>query len=236
MLNICKEFTSQNFELRPEGTIISSIVIHFTDMDNFDEAVERLTQPEYKVSSHYIIHKNGTIYELVAPHLKAWHAGISSWDGIESVNDFSIGIELDNNGNEEFSTALMTSLIALCHKLIKEFPIEQQFIVGHSDVAPDRKVDPGYFFDWQLLKKHNIGIYHDIEPSALDSKIVPFNILKIQHFLKILGYKLETSGVLDAQTEFVIRAFNMRFYQQNKDNIINKGFLNRLEKLVTGNK
>ncbi len=230
MLNINKSFASENFEIRPKNTTISSIVIHFTEMDNFLEAIERLTKPLYKVSSHYAIQKDGTIYELVSPYLKAWHAGISSWRNKNSINDFSIGIELDNNGKEEFSDKLMLSLIALCHKLIKDFPIEQPFIVGHSDVAPDRKVDPGCFFNWHLLNQNNIGIYHDIIPSKADVDLISFDLLEVQKLLKEIGYKLEASGIMDAQTQCVIRAFNLRFYQQNINNIINAGFLARLKK------
>lgn len=232
MLDISKKFISKNFNLRPDGIIISSIVIHFTEMDNFLEAIDRLTNPYYKTSSHYIIRKDGIIYELVPPHLRAWHAGISSWRGRENVNDFSIGIELDNNGKEEFSKPLMNSLILLCKQLSKIFAIENEFIVAHSDIAPSRKIDPGYFFDWGILKENNIGIHHNIHSNDSCLLVVPFEVNKVQEMLKTIGYKIEITGILDEQTMYVIRAFNLRFYQSNKNNVINNGFLKRLKNLA----
>ena len=168
-------------------------------------ALERLCNKEAKVSAHYLINKQGTIFALIPESLRAWHAGISYWKGRDKVNDFSIGIELDNNGNEEFSTPLMNSLISLCQELIKTHPINPFYILGHSDIAPDRQTDPGRYFNWEILAKNKLN------------KAEIANIKTIQTMLAEYGYKLEITGIIDQATLNVMRAFNEHFNQQCLD-------------------
>lgn len=208
MIKILNNYTSPNFGERPSGIKIDTIVIHYTDMKDAKSALERLCDKDAEVSSHYLIDKQGQIFSLVPDHLRAWHAGLSCWRGREKVNDYSIGIELDNNGKEEFSKDLMDSLINLCHFLIKKHPIEQRNIVGHSDIIPPRKFDPGRLFDWKLLAKNGIGIF----PEAGSLEQIS-SILKIQQKLLRYGYKIEVNGLLDQQTKDVMRAFNEHFNQ-----------------------
>jgi N-acetylmuramoyl-L-alanine amidase len=199
-------YTSPNFGPRPEGMLIDTIVIHYTEMKDDVSALQRLCDAEAQVSSHYLINKKGEVFSLVPDALRAWHAGPSCWRGREKVNDFSIGIELDNNGKEEFSTPLMESLIELCYELVKEHPIKQQNIIGHSDVIPSRKFDPGRLFDWKLLAENNIGIY----PNVNGKSIIP-DIEIIQKMLANYGYKIEITGIMDQLTIDVMRAFNEHF-------------------------
>ncbi len=206
MTKLFHDYISPNFGERPYGTKIDTIVIHYTDMKDAKSALERLCDKAAEVSSHYLIDKQGRIFSLVPDHLRAWHAGPSCWREKEKVNDYSIGIELDNNGKEIFSAALMDSLIDLCHNLIKIHPIEQRNIVGHSDVIPPRKFDPGRLFDWKLLAKNGIGIFPEVNSLAQITSITD-----IQEKLLKYGYKIELSGKMDQYTKDVMRAFNEHF-------------------------
>ncbi len=210
MLNKNYKYTSPNFGVRPSGMIIDTIVIHFTEMKNDISALERLCDVEAEVSAHYLISKEGVIFSLVPDHLRAWHAGPSCWRGKDKVNDFSIGIELDNDGQEEFAIPLMHSLIKLCHELMTIHPIDQRNIIGHSDIIPPRKIDPGRLFNWKLMAKNGIGIY----PENIEKNPVMRDILSIQKNLALYGYKIELTGIMDQLTIDVMRAFNEHFNQE----------------------
>jgi N-acetylmuramoyl-L-alanine amidase len=202
------EYISPNFNERPENTKIDTIVIHYTEKK--DDITWHLEALELKVSAHYLINRDGKIFSVVPDHLRAFHAGKSFWRGKEKVNDFSIGIELDNNGKEEFSSALMSSLISLCKELIYKHPIDPFNIIAHSDIAPGRKSDPGRLFDWGLLAKEGIGIM----PKNLISTTVIPDIKIIQSMLNKYGYKIGITGVLDQNTLSVMKSFNEHFNQE----------------------
>jgi len=201
-----KIINSPNFDLRPPSTLIDTIIIHHTKMADYISALKRLCNPEAKVSAHYLINKQGEIFSLVPEENRAWHAGVSFWRGREKVNDFSIGIELDNNGEEEFSKELMKSLLDLCKGIIKRNPIDKFNVIGHSDVAPGRKDDPGILFDWSILAKHNIGV---MPKGKLITKIP--DLKTIQQLLCAYGYKIDITNQKDQQTLDVMKAFNEHF-------------------------
>lgn len=152
-----------NFNDRPEGTIIDCVVIHYTDVATMKEALDILTDPKREVSSHYAIDEDGAIYQLVDDEKRAWHAGPSSWMGQDNVNHFSIGIELQNGGYyagyaltgawPSFSDVQIEALIQLLKVLMKKFPISLNRIIGHEDIAPGRKIDPGPAFPWEKVRK-----------------------------------------------------------------------------------
>ena len=158
---------SPNFDDRPCGTNIDTVVLHYTDMVSASASLERLCDPVYKVSSHYLLDEDGTIYQLVNEEKRAWHAGESFWKGRNKVNDFSIGIELQNPGHVHFlekgywhpySDAQYQALLSLLNKMTLQYPLISQNTVGHCHVAPNRKIDPGPHFDWEFLKKN--GFVH----------------------------------------------------------------------------
>lgn len=180
-------------------------------MNDDVSALERLCDPQAEVSSHYLINKQGKIFSLVPDLLRAWHAGPSCWKNREKVNDYSIGIELDNNGKESFSQELMESLITLCKELMQIYPIA--YVLGHSDIIPSRKFDPGRLFNWQLLAENNIGIFPVNEKEAK----IP-DIATIQTMLAKYGYKIAITNVLDQLTIDVMRAFNEHFNPKCIDN------------------
>src|SRR5262245_1725531 len=148
------ERPSPNFNERPVDSV-DMLVMHYTGMRSCEEAVARLTDAASKVSSHYTVDEDGTIYRHVAEEMRAWHAGISSWRGLADVNARAIGIEIVNPGHEfgyrEFPERQIAAVIALGKAIVGRHPIPARNVVGHSDVAPARKEDPGELFPWKRL-------------------------------------------------------------------------------------
>ena len=151
--------------------LLKIVVIHYTGMQSERESIKRLCNPKSKVSSHYLINRRGKIFRLVHDKHVAWHAGNSCWEKLKNLNENSIGIELVNKGHQfgytSFKKKQISSLIKLCKKLIKKYKINKKNIVGHSDIAPLRKIDPGEKFPWEYLAKNKVGIWHDYEPNLL---------------------------------------------------------------------
>ena len=140
-------------------------------MQSERESIVRLLNPKSKVSSHYLINKNGKVYRLVQDNRIAWHAGKSCWGKYKNLNKNSIGIELINKGHQfgytNFKKKQLLSLIKICKSLITKYKIKRRNVVGHSDVAPIRKIDPGEKFPWKELAIKKIGIWHQFKPSFL---------------------------------------------------------------------
>ena len=160
---------SPNFGPRPASAIIDILVLHYTGMRSAAEALARLCDPVAQVSAHYVIDEDGTTHAMVPEEMRAWHAGKSEWRGGRDVNSRSIGIELVNPGHEfgyrAFPDAQIAALIELASGLLSRHPIPPRNVVGHSDVAPTRKQDPGELFLWALLATHGLGLW----PSSADA-------------------------------------------------------------------
>ncbi|MEO0344192.1 MAG: N-acetylmuramoyl-L-alanine amidase [Pseudomonadota bacterium] len=139
---------SPNFGDRRENAMPSIIVIHYTAMQSAKAAIERLCDPVFEVSAHYVIARDGAITQLVNEDKRAWHAGTGEWGGITDVNSHSIGIELDNDGVSPFSAPLMDALDWLLPQIVARWDITSANVIGHQDCAPGRKFDPGPKFDW----------------------------------------------------------------------------------------
>jgi N-acetylmuramoyl-L-alanine amidase len=151
---------SPNFDERDQP--ISMIVLHYTGMEDAASAIARLQDPQAKVSCHYLVDEDGQVLRMVPEDKRAWHSGRSYWRGIHAVNDVSIGIEIVNPGHEfgyrPFTEAQMDSLIPLVADIVERYDIAPANVVGHSDVAPDRKQDPGELFDWARLAKVGLAL------------------------------------------------------------------------------
>jgi N-acetylmuramoyl-L-alanine amidase len=141
---------------------VSMVVLHYTGMPSAEEAEARMCDAECKVSAHYMIGEDGEVVRLVPEHQRAWHAGRSYWRGITDVNSASIGIELVNPGHEwgyrPFAEAQMAALLPLLARLVRDYDVPRANVVGHSDVAPARKEDPGELFDWPRLARHRLAL------------------------------------------------------------------------------
>jgi N-acetylmuramoyl-L-alanine amidase len=161
---------SPNHDARPAGTPIDILVLHYTGMQTADEALARLCDPEAKVSAHYTIGRDGRVYAHVPEDRRAWHAGVSYWAGETNINARSIGIELVNPGHEfgyvPFAEAQIAALIALAHGILARHPIAPARVLGHSDVAPARKMDPGELFPWADLAAAGIGVWPHLSSPA----------------------------------------------------------------------
>jgi N-acetylmuramoyl-L-alanine amidase len=152
---------SPNFGERRGGAQVRLIVLHYTAMDSAEAALERLCDPAYEVSAHYLIGRDGRLWQLVAEDRRAWHAGAGAWGCTTDVNSASIGIELDNDGKTPFSAPMMARLETLLLALLSAHGLPLQAVIGHSDMAPGRKHDPGPRFDWRRLARQGLSVWPD---------------------------------------------------------------------------
>ena len=150
---------------------IKFIIIHYTGMKKESAAIKRLQDPKSKVSSHYLIKRNGEIINLVPDLFEAWHAGVSSWKHFKSLNKNSIGIEITNPGHQhgykKFSKKQIFSLQKLLNILVKKYKIKKKYILGHSDISPGRKKDPGEKFPWEMLAKNKLSFWHNLDQKKI---------------------------------------------------------------------
>lgn len=201
---------SPNFEARPPRTSPDLIILHYTDMRNAQDALERLCNPDSKVSAHFLISKEGILYQLVDPMYSAWHAGVSSWQGRRDTNHRSLGIELDNGGHtfgpEPFPAPQIEVLLTLLGELTAFYVIPSHQIVGHSDVAPLRKKDPGELFPWEHLASKGFGLW-----PASPSVFTPWGLLEIQKAFSEIGYDCPQTGTWDKTSQAVCHAFQQHF-------------------------
>ncbi|MBR0650252.1 N-acetylmuramoyl-L-alanine amidase [Roseomonas terrae] len=176
---------SPNHEPRPAGTPIDMLVLHYTGMRSGAEAIARLCEPAAKVSSHYVVEEDGAVFRLVAEDRRAAHAGISHWRGHEALNGRSIGIEIVNPGHEwgyrDFPALQMAAVCDLCLDILARHPIPPRNVVAHSDIAPDRKEDPGELFDWQGLAANRVGLWPGPDPA-------PPPEAEVMGLLGVIGY------------------------------------------------
>ena len=214
---------SPNFNLEKRSKKkIKFIIIHYTGMKTESDAIKKLQDPKSKVSSHFYIKKNGNILVLVPELYEAWHAGISYWKNYKLLNKHSIGIELTNPGHQygykNFTSDQIISLKKLLNYLIKKYKINKEFVLGHSDISPDRKKDPGEKFPWQTLSKSKLSYWHNLDPT----KIKKHRMVKLtsqnekNRFFKNLckiGYNNIKASKSDINNKYLIIAFQRRFRQ-----------------------
>jgi len=236
--------SSPNFNARKHP--IDMLVFHYTGMETGQEALTRMCDPEAEVSAHYMVWEDGRVVQLVGEDKRAWHAGVASWQGDQDLNSRSIGIEIVNGGHDwplagdvlpPYPNAQIEALIELSKGILERWDVPFNRIVGHSDIAPPRKADPGEHFPWDRLARAGVGKWplsiseHPAVPPDLmttgqalekgphligrglgpgDSKKA---VARMQGMLSGIGYALEETGVYDAATEAVIRAFQRRWLQ-----------------------
>ncbi|VAV95902.1 FIG001385: N-acetylmuramoyl-L-alanine amidase [hydrothermal vent metagenome] len=209
---------SPNFDDRPAAATVKYLILHYTGMATGQAALDRLCDPAAKVSAHYLIEEDGRVFSLVAEHKRAWHAGVSSWAGERDINGLSIGIELVNPGHDEpgykgdyrsFPKEQMTALGNLCKDILSRHDILPWHILGHSDVAPMRKCDPGELFDWRSLASEGIGLWPERNDPSLGQDWQDISV--VQQNLAEFGYDIKVTGKLDSQTRAVLSAFQQHF-------------------------
>ena len=210
---------SPNFGERAEGSVIDMLLLHYTATPTNAYALELLTSPEAGVSSHYLIDGEGRIFQMVAEQHRAWHAGEAVWAGDSDINSCSIGIEIQNQGAAlakvpAYGKAQMDAVVALCKDIVQRHNIEPHRVLGHSDVAPHRKQDPGAHFDWQRLAREGVGLWFD-QISTDEQLPLELNnsdeIKGLQEKLCEIGYGLEITGEFDERTHLVVTAFQRHY-------------------------
>ena len=232
---------SPNFDLKKRKTKqIKFIIFHYTGMKKENEAIKKLTDSKSKVSCHYFIKKNGEILNLVPDLYVAWHAGVSNWKSYKSINKNSIGIEISNSGHEfkykKFTQKQIRSVLKVSRYLIKKYKIKSKFILGHSDIAPDRKIDPGEKFPWKFLYKRKVGCWHNINKKILikERNQILSKVEKNIFFknLSLIGYSQNLIRKKNKYSKILISAFQRRFRQELVDGVIDKECLIISQKLA----
>lgn len=231
---------SPNCGERRDGLTPDALILHYTGMDSGPGAEDWLCAPESQVSSHYLVHEDGAIVQMVRERDRAWHAGAGSWAGRSDVNSFSIGIEIVNPGHlracPAYPAPQLEAVVALCRDICARWRILPRRVLAHSDVAPGRKADPGEHFPWRLL--HAEGVGHWVEPATVGGgrflsrgdRGEPVEAL--QSMLALYGYGLEINGLFDDSTFRVVEAFQRHFRQTRVDGVADRSTIETLHRLL----
>ena len=218
---------SPNFNLpKRVKNRIKFIIIHYTGMKKESVAIKRLQDPKSKVSSHYLIKRNGEIINLVPDLFEAWHAGVSSWKHFKSLNKNSIGIEITNPGHQhgykKFSKKQIFSLQKLLKILIKKYKIKKNYVLGHSDISPGRKKDPGEKFPWEILAKNKLSFWHNLDQKKIKKFREKNLITRIEEnlFLKNL-YKIGYNDVKKFNSKKNIKYLTLAFQRRFRQSLVN---------------
>ena len=221
-MEITKYYSSHCDLKKRSNKSITVIVLHYTGMQSERESLKKLTHPKSKVSCHYLINRKGKVFSLVKDNHIAWHAGKSMWKKYRNLNKNSIGVELVNKGHkygyQKFTKVQINRLVILCRNLKKKYRIKNQFILGHSDIAPLRKIDPGEKFPWKYLSSKNIGIYpkkikikNGFQLKTKNNKVFFKNLYKIGY--RYLNKRLQNR---------IIKNFQRRYRQKKVNGFLDK--------------
>ncbi|MEO1787887.1 MAG: N-acetylmuramoyl-L-alanine amidase [Pseudomonadota bacterium] len=218
---------SPNFNARRHP--VDMLVLHYTGMESAEAAIARLKDPAADVSAHYVVREDGVVVQMVSEADRAWHAGVSAWQGDDDLNSRSIGIEIVNGGHDvplgdgslpPFPTVQIAAVVSLCGAILVRHPIPMTRIVGHSDIAPARKRDPGEHFPWAILADAGIGIWPPAKASGGGQTLIGRGLNRgdqgtpvetLQSQLSKIGYNLDKTGTYDEQTDSCVLAFQRRW-------------------------
>ena len=229
-LNLTRNYSYNFGPSKRAKKLIKFIILHYTGMKKETDAIKKLCDYNSKVSSHYFIKNNGQILNLVPDLYEAWHAGKSKWKKFKSLNKYSIGIEINNPGHEfgynTFNLKQINSLKKLLSFLIKKYNIKVDNVLGHSDIAPDRKKDPGEKFPWKKLAKKRLCKWHNLNRKKIKKfRSISVSVKEKKIFLNNLskiGYNLKIKKIFDKNTRFIIIAYQRHFRQELIDGKIDK--------------
>jgi N-acetylmuramoyl-L-alanine amidase len=223
------------------GGAIDMIVLHYTGMADEASALAKLCSAQSEVSAHYYVRQDGRIAQCVPEARRAWHAGVACWDGKTDINSCSIGIEIVNPGHDfdypDFEPGQVEAVIALCCDIVQRHAIPPDRVLAHSDVAPDRKMDPGEKFPWGDL--HRAGVGHWVPPHPIGIEIPHAleasgaDVTRLQSSLAAYGYCIAVSGRYDERTRQVVAAFQRHFRPQRTDGVADLSTVNTLRDLLT---
>ncbi len=228
-------FGERRGRLRPD-----MLILHYTGMPSCEAAIRWLASPQSGVSCHYVVDELGAITQMAPEAFRAWHAGVSHWQGVEDINSCSIGIEIHNPGHDggypDFPDAQMAAVEALCLDIVRRNAVPPQRVLAHSDVAPRRKIDPGEKFDWRRLALAGIG--HWVEPAGLTGE-ARFElgdggdgVMTLQRNLRAYGYGIDATGAFDEDTRIVVSAFQRHFRPALVDGRADRSTVETLDALL----
>ena len=217
-MKITYNFSSNHSKKSRPINNIKYVILHYTGMQSEIESIKRLKNPKAKVSCHYLVNRRGEVIQMVNDKFVAWHAGRSKWKKFINLNNYSIGIELVNKGHEfgyqNFNKKQIKSLIILCMNLKKKYSIKKENFLGHSDIAPLRKCDPGEKFPWKKLSTHNIGQWYKIKNFKFKLKEKKIENLFFKN-LHQLGYRYFKTQKRNIEDKKVIKSFQRHFLPSN---------------------
>ncbi|WP_454914674.1 N-acetylmuramoyl-L-alanine amidase [Xanthobacter sediminis] len=230
---------SPNFGARRSG--IDMLLLHYTGMETAEAAVALLRDPASEVSAHYVVLEDGDILQMVPESARAWHAGLSRWEGVTDTNSRSIGIEIVNGGHSSglppYPAIQVAAVTALCADIVARHAIRADRVLAHSDVAPARKDDPGEHFPWEAL--HAAGVGHLVEEAQATGGrfLMPGDkgppVEALQAMLALYGYGIALTGAYDLQTQQVVTAFQRHFRRSRVDGVADASTLMTLHRLVS---
>ena len=229
-----RDLPSPNQDDRPAGMPIDMIVLHYTGMRSAAAALDRLRDPAARVSAHYVVEEDGAVWRLVPEGRRAWHAGVSFWRGHTALNDRSVGIEMVNPGHEfgyrDFPVLQLAAVCDLCLELLARHPVPARNVVAHSDIAPERKEDPGERFDWAALAANGVGVWPDGVPDLGTGGAVrdAASLRDVRAALAAIGYRVAPEGVPDPALAAVLRAFQRHWRGEAVTGQADAGTLARL--------
>jgi N-acetylmuramoyl-L-alanine amidase len=239
---VAEVIPSPNHGERKNGIEPDMIVLHYTGMRDADAALARLCSPGDEVSAHYFVFENGHIVQCVPEARRAWHAGTGSWAGESDVNSCSIGIEIANPGHDhgypDYPLRQIAALITLCRAMLIRRKIPPHRVLGHSDIAPARKQDPGEKFPWRLLHDSGVGLWVPPAPIIEDQPFFALGdsdpaIAELQAKLADFGYGIATrNGHYSAETMSVVGAFQRHFRPARVDGMADRSTLQTLDALL----
>ena len=235
---------SPNFGDRKDGKSIDMLLLHYTGMTDADKAVSWLCDPRSEVSAHYLVFEDGRIVQMVAEAHRAWHAGRSFWQGESDINSCSIGIEMANAGYldcenadqlPEFPEPQMAAVETLSRDIVMRYKIPASRVLGHSDVAPGRKQDPGEKFDWQRLAQAGVGLWSNEMGSGVQKLVIGDQneaVAKLQRRLLKFGFDMEVTGIYGPTTQAIVRAFQQHWRQDRATGNADAQTMGRLDSLL----
>ncbi|AWB25630.1 N-acetylmuramoyl-L-alanine amidase [Methylobacterium currus] len=223
---------------------VDALILHYTGMASAPEALLRLCNPLAKVSAHYLVFEEGRVVQMVPEARRAWHAGVSAWEGVRDMNSRSIGIEIAHPGHAEdgslapYPEAQMAAVTALCRDILGRWPIRADRVLAHSDIAPERKIDPGESFPWDTLHRDGIGRWVPPVPIR-DGRFFSEGdagqpIEALQSMFALYGYDVPVSGTFDARTKAVVTAFQRHFRPARIDGVADASTITTLRDLLAG--
>lgn len=222
---------------------ISLLILHYTGMETGEAALERMTDSDAKVSAHYMIEEDGCIFHLVDEDKRAWHAGVSEWQGETNINSNSIGIEIVNGGHDHpnkdgslpsFLDVQINAVIALSKDIMTRYG--ELTVLGHSDIAPARKIDPGEHFPWQGLAAAGLGYWPDVKTDDRRTLFAAGSrdrgVAIVQRGLAHIGYGARVTGVMDEATKLIIEALQRRYRPDQIDGVVDIQTMEVIKALV----